>query len=405
MLEGNQWAANLDSVVDSVINEEDKEQPMKELNKFFSKHLPKNFIPFTEEKEYESKTQSQVAQWITDKYRKFLNYFENNEIPNNKLEIFNILSELYELDSEKWPTAALSNLFYQLKGEINNNPILADEQFQIAIYQNALKHVENDKKWCMDVLTRKIPEPHTSPIFADLFFAVIKTKLSKEETQFLLRHFSHILERIDEKLDLYNYLENKLKDPDPTTASLAIPYIVDVTINRSVDYGDFYSVVYKAITPEALSIPGRASFFDTIIKTVTSHDLPKQTHIAFAVKLSRMLPLVSPDVQLDILNVLHCLIKNQQSVAALLKPLKTPVANVDGSIEECTEQTLWEVLALYHSSTPIVAEFARTLGQMVVFPDLESFDLKESIESVKAKPTKGRSSSNWIGNLDKSLWN
>ena len=404
MLSGDNWTKNLDVVVGKVISGDANEKldSIKELKTFFVKHLQSGFIPFNEGKTYESQAKSQVAQWITFRYAKVLNYLKENEIKPKTEEIFNEIAQIYENDTEKMPADALAYLYFQLRGKIQNE-ILSDETLQNAIYSHALTQVNDNAEWCIKILTTKIPEPHPSHVFTELFFSVIKLSLSEEQTHSILRSFSNVLSRVDEKLILYDYLEKKMNS-DPLTASLAVPYIVDVSVNRSVDYGDFYSVVYRAITPEALSIPGRAKFFNTLGNTVTSHQIPAQTQIAFAIKLSRMVPFVGPDVQLDILTVIQSLAKAHSNVMELLKPFKSEIANVDGTIEECTKQTLWEVLALKSSSTPIVAEAARTLGQMVIPPEYEAFDLKKAVKGSKGKPSQCRPSANWTGNLDKAIW-
>ena len=199
MLDGDQWTVNLDKVIDMVINDDDKIQPLKQLQQFFNKHLTNSFIPFNDEKEYESQAKSHVSQWLTYRYSRLLNYFEENPIQNDIKQVFEILSDFFIKDSEKLPAGALAFLYYQLRGNIENTEVLSSEIVQNKIYSQALSLIEKDKTWCMQVLTKKLPGPHPDHVFTDLFFAVIKTNLNQEETQNILRHFSSTLSRILEK--------------------------------------------------------------------------------------------------------------------------------------------------------------------------------------------------------------
>ena len=117
-----------------------------------------------------------------------------------------------------------------------------------------------------------------------------------------------------------------------------------------------------------------------------------------------MLLHVAPDVQLDILSVIQSLARAHENVMSLMTPKDTQIANVDSEISDVTPQTLWEVIALKHSSVSSVAEAARTIGQAVLPPEYESFNLETALKASKAKPTAQQTSSNWLGNLDKSVW-
>lgn len=401
-LEGDLWAKNLDTVLnDALTGTKKSEGALNSLKSFFIKKLEEKLLPFSDSKKYESVASSQVYQWMNYRYVKLLEYAENGEISENNL-YFDILAELYQTDEEKLPVKALVALYFKSEGNIDNS-ILADEFLQNAIYSHALSLVDDNLDIAINILTTQLIKPNPSHVFTELFFKTISKNLTDEQTHRLLRSFSHVVNRVDDKLILYNYLEKKLKS-DPITASLAVPYIVDVSVTRSVDYNEFYDVVYHAISPESLSIPGRSSFFDTLGRTVTSHSIPAQTQIAYAIKLSRMLPHVSPDVQLDVLSVIQSLSRAHENVLELLTPKDTQIANVDGEISDVTPQTLWEVLTLKSSSVPAVAEAARTIGQANVPPEYESFDLMQALKTSRGKPSAKNPSSNWLGNLDKSVW-
>ncbi|EAY12290.1 hypothetical protein TVAG_160960 [Trichomonas vaginalis G3] len=401
-LKGELWAKNLDKVLEAATsNDKNSESSLNELKDFFLAKLKEGFLPFTETKKYETVTASQIYQWIHFRYAKFLDFVKTNEIEQPQ-KMFDVIAELYIADELKTPKDALVALYYKYGPNLENE-VLGEIELQNAIYQLAIEKIEDNLDFSIGILTTPLGTPNPSHIFTELFFAVIGKSITTEQTHNILRHFSNITNRVDEKLILYDYLEKKMKS-DPITASLAIPYIVDVAVNRSVDYSEFYDVVFHAISPESLSIPGRATFFNTLGRTVTSHSIPAQTQIAFAVKLSRMLLHVAPDVQLDILSVIQSLARAHENVMSLMTPKDTQIANVDSEISDVTPQTLWEVIALKHSSVSSVAEAARTIGQAVLPPEYESFNLETALKASKAKPTAQQTSSNWLGNLDKSVW-
>jgi hypothetical protein len=122
------------------------------------------------------------------------------------------------------------------------------------------------------------------------------------------------------------------------------------------------------------------------------------------VKLSRLLPAIPPDAQVDVLHLLHVLVSAHECVAKLLEPIDCPVSKTDGDISECHPQTLWEALTLTQSSVPSIADTARKLGQLQVPPAFGSFDLRTVVESCKAKPLPAVARGNWLADLDRGAW-
>jgi hypothetical protein len=231
----------------------------------------------------------------------------------------------------------------------------------------------------------------------------IETEFKAVDLAKLLSEFGAVLERVDDKLVTYDFLYQCLSRGS-VAACLALPYLVSVSLTRAVDVSEVYRWTFRALSVDALRLRQRCQFLETISQILTSAKLPSSTTTAFAVKLSRLLPLVPPDGQIDVLHLLHVLVSAHECVAKLLEPIDCPVSKTYGDIGECHPQTLWEALALRQSSVPGIGDTARKLGQLQVPPDFGSFDLKAVVESCKAKPISATPRGNWLTGLDRSAW-
>lgn len=404
MLSGNAWVKNLDTVL-STLESGGKQivEAFEELSVFFSDYLAKDLLPYSSNKTYESENQIKVYRWLDARYSRFVSFINNSEFTLTP-KILELLEQVYNSDKSKAISDGIAKLFVKKDELFIGSELLADPNIQDQIYMLLINTIKENHYIAEKVITADFPNPTPSRHFTELFFTYIKSGISNKDKQTLMINFSNILNRVDEKLELYNFLEQQLSC-GPVSASLSIPYLVEVAVKNGVDVSRFYELSFSAITPESLSVKSRAKFFNTLDSVLTPKTLPTQTQTAFAVKLSRMLPLVGIEVQLDILSLLHHLVLAHEAIAALLKPMDGEPSRVDGTMAECAPQTLWEVIALQDSPVTLIAESARTLGHRRVAEDYGSFGLRALVENCHARPseeTRGRG--NLLAALDQGLW-
>ena len=354
----------LDDIISVVTsNQSEIEDAITELSLFFCRHFKTGLLPFSKSTKYPSPVQRQVYTFIDLKFKTFCNFVEKEIIDET----------------------------------ISKNP-----KFQNFVYEKLLENLDEKRNIAIDVLTKEFPDSERSNVFSELFLKVSKMELTNDEIIHIFDNFESILHRVDDQLITFDFLNHNI-NKGPIIASMAIPYLVDVSLNRAIDVPDFYSFAFKAISPESLSYKKRIKFFDMLSRVLSPKSLQSNIPIAFAVKLSRMLLEVSPDVQLDILSLLQYLVRAHTCVEELLEPKDLPLSNVNGSLSECKAQTLWEVRALQNSPVNLISEAAKTLGQRRLPPEYCSFNLKSNVESCKTK-TNSTVRFNWADKLDKNIW-
>lgn len=391
----------LDAVITAVTgNQSDCEEAIAELSQFFCRHFKTGLLPFSKSAKYPSPVQRQVYTFLDAKYRQLCDFLNGGgDYP--KTEAFaNAIFEMVRSDPNAQLIPAVADVYIE-KG-IADEAISGNPQFQIAVYQKLTKAVDEKREVAISVLTREFPESVRSNEFSELFLKISKMELTDDEVIEIFDNFECVLHRVDDQLITFDFLNHQI-NKGPIISSMAIPFFVDVSLNRAIDVPDFYLFAFQAISPESLSYKKRAKFLDMLSRVLSPKTLQSSIPTAFAVKLSRMLLSVAPDVQLDILSLLQFLVRAHESVAELLEPRDLPLSKVDGNISECTPQTLWEVIALKNSSIGAIAEAAKTLGQRRLPPDYCSFDLKSAVEACKAKSS-AEPRFNWTEKLEKNIW-
>lgn len=391
----------LDDIISVVTsNQSEIEDAITELSLFFCRHFKTGLLPFSKSTKYPSPVQRQVYTFIDLKFKTLCNYLNNNnDYP--KTEVFaNAIFELIKNDPDMSLIPTAANIF--VEKEIIDETISKNPKFQNFVYEKLLENLDEKRNIAIDVLTKEFPDSERSNVFSELFLKVSKMELTNDEIIHIFDNFESILHRVDDQLITFDFLNHNI-NKGPIIASMAIPYLVDVSLNRAIDVPDFYSFAFKAISPESLSYKKRIKFFDMLSRVLSPKSLQSNIPIAFAVKLSRMLLEVSPDVQLDILSLLQYLVRAHTCVEELLEPKDLPLSNVNGSLSECKAQTLWEVRALQNSPVNLISEAAKTLGQRRLPPEYCSFNLKSNVESCKTK-TNSTVRFNWADKLDKNIW-
>lgn len=395
----------LEEIVNSICtNKSALEDLISDLSSFFVRHLGTGLLPYSEETDYPSPVQKQVYQWINLHYNVFNKFILDGEF-NMTEETFKFLGDIYSADSAKTLAPALAKTYIK-NPKLSGVSVLSSPEFQEAVYSHLLDTYNENKEKAFQVLISPFPDPHPSEKFTKLFYSVIGDELTDEQMTSIFDNFDTILDRVDEKLATYDFLHKNLHALG-SNSFMAISYLVDVATDQTVDVTDFYQLAFKSITVQSLSNPKRKHFLKTLLRVITSYTLPSNVSTSFAIKLSRYLPLIPIDAQIDVLNLIHDLVKAREPVAKLLEPFDSPIPKVDGEIEECTPQTLWEVRALRNHPVPEIAEAAKEIGKKLYLPpDIGSFNLEETLKTLNNsnKPEKNTHTANWIGGLDKSIW-
>ena len=379
------------------------EEAVSELCSFFERHLKTQLLPFSASIEYPSSVQRQVYTFIDTYYRKFVDFMNSYDGVLSEA-IADQVAQLFIEDREKLLAPIVATCFTRYRFFTNDSPILELPQFHDSVYQQLLDHIDELRDVALSVLTRAFPASSQSRTFTRLVETFIKLELSNSELLTLMEGFDAVLSRLDDKLIVYDFLYNNLVT-ESIVAFLCLPYLVEVSTTRAVDVENVYAHTFKSLTVEALSSPKRVKFLQTLSRILSSSKLPTNVPTAFAVKISRYLPLIPTDCQLDALSLLHTLVRAHESVAKLLEPMKTPVSDVDGDMEACKPQTLWEAISLRSSPVPVIADTASKLGQFHLPPEFGSFDLKSVVDSIKAKPkVASAQTGNWLSGLDRTVW-
>lgn len=384
---------------------ENFDDALTELSSFFCRHLNTNLLPVTRSTEFPSPVQKQVYTWLDPKYQSFCNFLNNNIIPITE-NTEKCIQMLLTSDSQKNLIPAAVLVFIQ-NGLFSENQVVNSlPEFQEAVYSKLADALPEHQDIALHVLVTEFPNPKPSKSFTTLFLKYISVQPTNDSIIQILDNFDSILSRVDDKLITYDFLHEQFES-DPLLASLALPYLVNVAQSSAVDSPKFYQIAFRSISPHSLASPHRAKYLDTLIAVLSPKSRPASEVTCFAVKLSRMLPLIPVDAQMDVLSVLQALVRAHECVAKLLEPIDTDIkiANVYGSLEDCSPQTLWEVRALRESQVPIVSEEARTLGQRWPIPDFCSFKIEEAVESIKPRPKGTERPRNWTANLDQTIWN
>lgn len=385
--------------------DENFDDALNELSSFFCRHLKTNLLPITHSTEFSSPVQKQVYSWLDSRYQTFCDYLNNNIFPITK-NTEKCIQSLLISDSKKSLIPSAASVFIQDGTFSDNQVVNSIPEFQDTVYKMLTDTISEHQDAVLHVLTNEFSNSKPSEAFSTLFLKFISSKPSNDSIIQILDNFDSILSRVDDKLVTYDFLNDQFES-DPLLASLSLPYLVNVAQSSAVDSPNFYQTAFRSISPRSLSSPHRAKYLDTLVRVLTPKTRPASEVTCFAVKLSRMLPLIPVDAQVDVLSVLQSLVFSHECIAKLLDPIDTDpkVAKVYGNLEECSQQTLWEVRSLRDSQVPAISEEARTLGQRWVPPDFCSFNLEDAVESVKARPKGPERAGNWTANLDQTIWN
>jgi hypothetical protein len=287
-----------------------------------------------------------------------------------------------------------------IDNRIHDLHVFACDSFQHALYVRLLENVAEHRHIALKVLTAPFPESKTDGTFSELFMKFTELELDTTEVDVLLENFNVILSRVDNRLVTYDFLYQSLA----RGCILALPFLVSVSVTQAVDVSEVYEFTFRALSLASLRRGSRVRVLETLSKILASSKLPSSVTTAFAVKLSRFLPRIPLDAQLDVLGLLQVLVRAHGAVAQLLTITAAPVADVDHGIAECAPQTLWEAKAMQHSPVPAIADTARKLGMCHMAPDLGSFNLRAVIGTCKTKPVKSSASGDWINGLDRDGW-
>ena len=374
-----------------------------ELSLFFIRHLKTNLLPVSKETEFLTPVQKQVYLFLDSKYQSFCDYLNNGEYPITE-SVESSIGSLLLFDPSKKLIPAAASAFIQNKLFSKIDEVISMNDFQESVYSLLINDIEKNHDITLDVLVNDFPNSKPSKAFSSLFLNFIKLELDENDIIKILNNFDCILSRVDDKLITYDFLNEQFKKSS-ILASLALPNLVIVAKSRAVDSPKFYNLAFNAISPQSLSSPHRSKFLETLISVLSPKTRPASQTAAFAVKLSRMLPIIPIDAQLDVLTVLHTLVRSHDCVAELLNPIEGPVSNVYGELEECQPQTLWEVRALRSSQATTISEEAKTLEHRWVPHDFCSFKLLDSVENCKSKSTTSEKIGNWCSGLDQGIWN
>jgi hypothetical protein len=366
-----------------------------ELSSFFARHLRTGLLPVLPSTVFPSAVQRQVYSFINVRWDQFTSFASSVAIPDS---LCDSAASLFLAD----PAHALAPLMISLflTNRLTDPAVLGCPEFQLALYAALTPAVADQRAAALSVLKQPFPDSIVSAEFTALFLRFTAQDLLDSELEDLLGHFDSVLSRVDDPLVTYDFLYKSLA----RGAILALPFLVSVSVARAVDVSEVYEFTFRALTVASLAHSSRVQFLPTLERILCSSKLPSAVTTAFAVKLSRFLPLIPPDAQLDALGLLQALVRAHGAVAGLLSVFDSEVANVDGAVEDCRPQTLWEVKAMQHSPVPAIADTARKLGDSLLPPELASFNLRAAVEACRAPPVGSAAPGNWVEALDRAAW-
>jgi hypothetical protein len=366
-----------------------------ELSLFFLRHLRTGLLPVLPSTVFPSAIQKQVYTFLGKRWNRFIALIESTQLPDSLID--SVVS-LFLADVSRSLTSVIVSLF--IDNRILQAEVLGCEAFQEAVYTRLIESGVENREIALKVLTVAFPESQPSESFRELFVRFTECDVIDSEIGKLLEGFDGVLARVDDRLVTYDFLYRALE----RGWILALPFLVSVSVERAVDVSEVYEFAFRGLTVGSVGCRSRIRVFETLSKILASSKLPSSITTAFAVKLSRFLPLVPPDAQLDVLGLLQVLVRAHGAVAELLTVARGAVSNVEGGIDECRPQTLWEAKAMQNSPVPAIADTARKLGAFHLPPDFGSFDLKAAVEACKTKPSQSSTSGNWIEGLDQAGW-
>ena len=404
VLATDQGIKDLNRVLSVVLEKGDEfNDAVAELCSFFERHLNTGLLPFSSAIEYPSSAQRQVYTFLDSSYRKFVEFMNSYDGALTN-ETAACVARVLAADRDKLLAPLAAGCFIKHGIYVDDEGVLGIGQVQESVYERLCAGLAEFREVAMAVLTREFPGSSESHSFTRLVESFTRLELSDSELRTLMDGFDAVLARLDDKLIVYDFLYKNFVG-ESVVAFMCLPYLVEVSTTRAVDVENVYSHAFKALTIESVVSPKRVKFLDTLSRILNSPKLPVAVPTAFAVKLSRYLPLIPVDCQLDVLSLIHTLVRAHESVAKLLVPIDAPVSNVAGDIDECKPQTLWEALALRSSAIPVIADTANKLGHFHLPPGYGSFDLKAALDSCKSKPkVPSDRTGNWLSGLDRTVW-
>lgn len=378
------------------------ETAIVELASFFVRHLETGLLPVTKSTHFPTPTQQHVYGFIDSFYQKFVTLMNFGEFDLTD-EISDALMNVFIADKCKLLKNAVVDVFLTTGFSEKYEPMHKLPEFQLAVYETLITKIDEHRNIILDVLTREFPECIKCEAFDKLFAKFVTLELTDKELTKLFDNFDAVLSRNDDKLVTYNFLYDNFVN-GAKYGAMALPFLVSVSVDMAVDVTNIYSHAFKTITVESLSISNRARYLDTLTKILCSKKLQAKITTAFAVKLSRILPAIPVEAQQDVMSLLQHLVRAHTAVADLLNPIDGPISNVDGDIDECEPQTLWEALAMRNSAIVHVADTANKLGQFHLPPNFGSFDLKDAVESCKKPKYAPNRGGMWLNGLDRTVW-
>ena len=398
-LHGDQGMKKLDQVLNIIYQCDSQfKDALDELSFFFKQYLDDGRLPFDTEKEYPSDVQRKIFEWMNVRYNNLISFL-NERCCSFSKENENGLHSLFLADISRPLAPAIAKIYIENEYFKDDILIQSDPSFQDAVYQQLLNNFASSQSF--EVLLHPFNNPQKLWSFTQLFLK-ISSNLDSNDSLELLTVFDGVLNRLDDPLAAFDFLYEQL-EISPKHAAMALPHLVSVSLERAIDVPTFYDLAFKSITRESLSLSGRKRFLETYVHVLTSKSLPKNIAIAFAIKFSRLLPILPLDSQQDILGIIQILIRAHKGVLELLNFIDTPPSEIE-CIEKVQPQTLWEAKAMEFSSVPLISDIGQKLGQLRLPEDFESFNLYDAIEAIKAPPPGTSKVGNWLFGLDKSIW-
>lgn len=380
-----------------------------ELTNFFIRHLKTGLIPINSLTQFSSPIQKRVYEWIDSKFQHFCKFLNSTELPITE-KTKNTLQKLLINDNSKSIIPAAAHAFITNHLFADDSKITSIPEFQNLVYGQLLPLIpENSMDLALNLLTHEFPNPQPSKEFTSLFLKFVSIENLPESSMIqILENFDSVLSRVHDKIDTYDFINNQFT-AGPFLASLSLPYMVIIASSKAVDSPNFYEVAFNAISPTSLNSIHRMKFLEMLIQVLSPKSRPAPEVMAFAVKLSRMLPQISLDAQMDVLSVLQTLSRRHECIIDLLSPTKPEdggmkISDVYGPLDQCQPETLWEVRSFQCCATNAIAEEAKTIGQRWLPPDFMSFKLADAVNNIKPRPRDGGKPTNWCANLDQTLW-
>lgn len=389
----------LDKALDIVISKrkDEFEDALVGVIKFFRSHVESGLLPFNDVNKYETTSSLQIYKWMNVRYDKLFDFLINeNDFFINE-NILDSIIDLYEYSRNSLLERVIALCFVKIKPEKVNDIIKESNTIQGYIYKHLTENIEDNFDFAIHIIKNPLSNTNMCKEYAELFFVLKSNGVNDEQMVDILNNFSVVMSSVDDKLLLYDFLFKNV-ERGSILGALALPYIIEASIQGMVDIAEYYELAYKSITKEALQMKGRSKFLKILELTLTSSSVKQEVIVAFSIKLSRYLLNITPDAQLDVLNLLYNIVKAHTSVKNLLNYIEGPVIDIEScDFPNVPAQTLHEVLCLKDSPFTLISQAAKDIGLIRAPEPYESVTINEIIKTNK---TLNHASAD----LDKRLW-